>query len=256
MSKAFTKLIIFTFLLTLAASCVSKKKIIYFQDNSQVVENHQKYALKFKQDDLLAINVSAKNLEAVKVYNLPTVYYSASTNAVNGTPKQQSYLVDSNGEINFPTLGNLKVEGLTRIETIELLKNKLKPFLKDEFQINIQVLNFKINVLGDVSKPGTFFIDNEKVTILDAIAKAGDTNISAERIIEVKRETKNGIETGIIDLRSNALFSSPYYYLQQNDVVYVKPNNAKVQSAAHNQNTGLYISIASVLISLISILTR
>ena len=244
------------FLLILVSSCVSKKKVIYFQDDSKsILRNDESFALKFKKDDLLTINVSAKNLETVKQFNLPTVAYNAVTNTVNGIPKQQSYLVDANGEIDFPVIGNIKVEGLTRIETIKLLKEKIRPYV-DAVQINIQILNFKINVMGDVKKPGTFQIANERITVIDALALAGDLNISGERIFKVIRETNKGIVTQELDLKSNAIFSSPYFYLQQNDIVYVVPNNSKVQSAAYNQNTGLYISLASVLISLISILTR
>ncbi len=238
------------------SACVSKKNINYFQNDKEALyKNTNGFALRFKQDDLLTINVSSEDLEAVKPFNLPTVAYNAVTNTVNGIPKQQSYLVDSQGRILFPVIGGIKIEGLTRVEAIELLSSKLKPFVKDA-AVNIQILNFKINVLGDVKSPGMFLIQNERITVLDALALAGDLNISGERIIEVKRETVKGVITGTIDLKSNKLYISPFYFLQQNDVVYVNPNNARIQSASYNQNTGLFISIGSVLISLISILTR
>lgn len=253
MTKSIIKVLLLIFIFS---SCVSKKKILYFKkDISSLYKNEKGFALKFKKDDLLTINVSSENLEAVKPFNLPTVAYNAVTNTVNGIPKQQSYLVDSEGEIQFPVLGRIKVEGLTRVETINLLVDKMKPYVKD-VTINIQILNFKINVLGDVKKPGMYMIQNERITVLDALALAGDTNISGERIIEIKRENNDGIVTGYLDLTSNEIFSSEYFYLQQNDVVYVNPNGSKIQSASYNQNTGLFISIASVLISLISILTR
>lgn len=242
-------------------SCVSKKKILYFQDDSLIVndslivKNLQSFALKFKKDDLLTINVSSKNLIAVKQFNLPVVAYNTVTNSATGIPKQQTYLIDANGEIQFPVLGKIKLEGLTRIEAIKLLEQKIRLSVTDA-TVNIQILNFKINVLGDVKLPGTFQIPNERITVLDALALAGDLNISGERIVEVKRETKRGIVTGYVDLKTNKMFASPFFYLQQNDVVYVNPNRSKIQSASYNQNTGLFISVASVLISLISILTR
>lgn len=252
-----TKFIYKLILLLLITSCVSKKKVLYFQnDNSSIYKNEKSFELKFKKDDLLAINVTSDDIEAVKVFNLPSVAYNSITNSVNGVPKQQSYLIDSNGEIDFPVLGKIKVEGMSRVELINYIKNKLDPKYVKGPTINIQILNFKINVLGDVKNPGMFIIENERITVLDAIALAGDLNISGERIIEVKRETMNGIVTGLIDLKSNKIFSSEFYYLQQNDVVYINPNTAKLQSASYNQNTGLFISITSVLISLISILTR
>jgi polysaccharide export outer membrane protein len=131
----------------------------------------------------------------------------------------------------------------------------LKPFVKDA-AVNVQILNFKINVMGDVQSPGMFPIQNERITVLDALALAGDTNISGERIVEIKRETEKGVITGYIDLKSNKLFASPYFYLQQNDVVYVNPNKAKIQSASSNSNTSLFVSITGLLITIVSLLTR
>ncbi len=255
MTKTYLKVLILISIVTLT-SCVSKKNVVYFQGDSAVIhKNAKNFALKFKKDDLLTINISAENLDIVKQFNLPTVAYNAVTNSVNGIAKQQSFLVDANGEIDFPVLGKIKVAGLTRVEMIDLLKEKIKPYT-EEVQVNIQILNFKINVLGDVRNPGTFQIANERVTVLDALALAGDLNITGERVFKVIRETEEGIRTKTLDLKSNNIYASPYFYLQQNDVVYVEPNNSKVQSASYNQNTGLYISLASVLISLISILTR
>ena len=246
----------FLLLIIVLSSCVSSKRINYFQnDKNSIYKNDKGYALKFKTDDLLTINVISENLEAVKPFNLPVIFNNANNNSVSGVPKQQSYLIAANGMIQFPVIGELKIEGLTRVEVVSLIKNKLKPFVKD-VTINVQILNFKINVLGDVRNPGMFQIQNERVTILDALSLAGDTNISGERIIEIKRETKNGVITGLIDLKSNALFASPYFYLEQNDIVYVNPNTSKIQSASSNPNTGLYISVTGLLITLISLLTR
>ena len=256
MSKTNQKFALLILTIIMVASCVSKKGISYFQnDKKNLYKNNKGYSLKFKKDDLLTINVSSENLEAVKPFNLPTVAYNAVTNTVNGIPKQQSYLVDFEGNIQFPVIGKIKVEGLTRVETISLLTAKLKPFVKD-VTINVQILNFKVNVMGDVKNPGMFQVENERITILDALTLAGDLNISGERVVQVKRETNEGVITGYVDLKSNKLYASPFYYLEQNDVVYVDPNKAKVQSASFNQNASLFVTIGSVLISLISILTR
>lgn len=238
------------------ASCVSKKQIHYFQDDVSVLGGQMpSFSLEFKKDDLLAINVSGLDIEAVKAFNLPVVSYNVVLDAVQGAPKQQAYLIDKRGEINFPVLGKIKLEGLTRTEAIDLLEEKLKDYVKGA-AVNINILNFRVNVLGDVRNPGTFFIQNERVTVLDALSLAGDTNISGERIIEIKREANGGIQTGIIDLKSNKTFNSPFFYLQQNDVVYVRPNKAKSQSASFNQNAGVFVSIGSILIALIGVLTR
>ena len=150
----------------------------------------------------------------------------------------------------------MKLAGLSRTEAIELLKNKLSPDYVKNPTINIKITNFSITVLGDVKMPGRFTIPNERISVLEAVGLAGDLNMSGIRTIEVKREENNEIKSYKLDLRSNEVFNSPAYYLQQNDVVYVEPNRSSSQDAAYNKNTGLFISLGSVVISLISILTR
>lgn len=240
------------------SSCVSKKRITRFQYdeiNQSIVSND--YKTIFKADDLLQITISAQNLKSVVAFNLPAANFSATTGLAVAQPLQQAYLVDSNGEIDFPILGKIKVGGKSREEVIELFKSKLDPDYVKAPTINILIANFKITVSGDVTRPGTFTIPNERVTILEAIGLAGDLNISAKRDnILVIREEGNEKKQYRVNLLSNSVFTSPVYYLQQNDLVYVEPNNAKAQSAATNQNTGLFVSIGSIVISLIAVLTR
>ncbi len=245
-------------LAVLMSSCVSKKRITYFQNDKidqELVSN--KYVTIFKPDDLLQITVSAMDLKAVAPFNLPAVAYNISTTRVNGVPQQQTYLIDSKGEIDFPVLGKLKIGGLTREKVIELFKNKLDPDYVKNPTINIRIANFKVTVTGDVRIPGTYNVPNERITIIEAIGLAGDLNISAQRAnIKVIREEDGQKKEYNVDFLSNKVFTSPVYYLQQNDVIYVEPNRAKSQSAATNQNTGLFVSIGSILISLIAVLTR
>ena len=245
-------------LLLILSSCVSRKKIVYFQnDEINQAEVSNSYKTIFKPDDLLQITITSQDLEAVKPFNLPVVTYSIATDNAVGNPIQQSYLVDNKGEIDFPVFGKIKVGGLTRAEVIILLKNKLSPEYVKSPTINIRINNYKVTVLGDVQKPGMYTIPNERITILEAIGLAGDLNISGKReSVLVIREIDGKKIKFRIDIRSNNVLTSPVYYLQQNDLVYVEQNNAKSQSASYNQNTGLFISIGSVLISLISILTR
>lgn len=233
-------------------SCVSKKEIVYFQndDINQSLLNNT-YKTIFKPNDLIQITVSALNPEAVKPFNLPVTSGNDSQ-----SPQQNSYLIDRDGNIEFPVLGKIKLAGLTKTKAIELIKNKLSPDYIKNPTINIKILNFSITILGDVKSPGKFTIPNERVSIIDAIGLAGDLNISGVRIVEVKREEKNKIVTYNLDLRSNNIFNSPAYYLQQNDIIYVRPNKAKYQSASQNSNTGLFISLGSIIFSLIAILTR
>lgn len=246
-----TKIVIGLVLLVIT-SCVSKKEIVYFQnDNANQSLINNTYKTIFKPNDLVQITISALNIEAVKPFNL-----SAATSNISESPQQNSYLIDRDGYIEFPILGKIKLAGLTKNKAIALIKNKLSPdYIKDP-TINIKILNFSITILGDVKTPGKFIIPNERVSVIDAVGLAGDLNISGIRILEVKREENNKIVTYNLDLRSNKIFTSPAYYLQQNDIVYVKPNKAKYQSASQNTNTSLFISLGSIIFSLIAILTR
>lgn len=251
------KKIVLAFIVLTITSCASRKEIVYFQkDQVDQSKTNTTYKTVFKADDLLQITVSALDLEAVKPFNLPAVTFATTTDRAVGTPQQQTYLIDNEGFIDFPVLGRLKLAGLSRTEAIELLKNKLSPDYVKNPTINIKITNFSITVLGDVKMPGRFTIPNERISVLEAVGLAGDLNMSGIRTIEVKREENNEIKSYKLDLRSNEVFNSPAYYLQQNDVVYVEPNRSSSQDAAYNKNTGLFISLGSVVISLISILTR
>ncbi|PKV65410.1 polysaccharide export outer membrane protein [Polaribacter sp. Hel1_33_96] len=252
------KIILLSIFFIVLSSCVSKKDILYLQfDQIDQAKVSNDYQLTFKPDDLVQIIVASEDLVASQPFNLPIVASSPTAIQAMGQSKLMSYLIDASGEIEFPVLGNLKLGGLTRVEAIKLIKEKLTPEYLKSPVINILITNFKITVIGDVKRPQVFNIENERITIFDAIGLAGDLNITGNRKnITVIREEKNIKKIYTVDLTSNKLVTSPIYYLQQNDVIYVKQNNAKVQDASYTRNTGLFISLGSVIISLITILTR
>jgi polysaccharide export outer membrane protein len=256
MKKFVQSSFLFIFLLQFS-SCVSKKDIIYFQ-NDEINQNKvsNSYKTIIKPDDLLQIVITALDAEAVKPFNLGMVNFSASSGAM-GMQQQLNYLVDTKGEIDFPVLGRLKIGGLSRDELIALLKSKLEPDYVLNPNINVIITNYKVTVLGDVRKPGSYNIPNERITILEAIGLAGDLNISGQRNkVVVQREEDGEKRQYSVDLLSKELFTSPVYYLQQNDVVYIKPNYASIQSASANSNTSLFISITSILITIAALLIR
>ena len=234
-----------------------KKNITYFQfDEIEQSKVSNKFETVFKPDDLLQITISSDDVEATLPFNLPAVTFG-TTGSATGTPKQQTYLIDSKGEIDFPILGKLKLGGLSRESALELLKNKLSPDYVKSPTINIKIANFKVTVYGDVKKPGTYTIPNERVSILDAIGLAGDLNISGRRDnIMVIREENNKKVQYRVNLLSNKSLTSPVFYLQQNDVVYVEHNKARIQSASSNSNTSLFISVTGLIITIVSLLTR
>ena len=252
------KVILAFFFLTLFYNCVSKKDIVYFQfdeiDQSKV---SNKYVTFFKPDDLLEITISAKDVDAVRPFNLSAVTYSTSSNSAIGVAQKQTYLIDADGEVEIPILGKIKLGGLTRENGIALLKDKLSPDYIINPHINIRIVNFKISVLGDVTMPGNYVIPNERITIIDAIGLAGDLNISGNRKNVLVIREENGMKVKYrINLLSNDTFISPVYYLQQNDVVVVEQNLAKMQTASSNSTTTLFISLTAVLVGLLNILTR
>lgn len=257
MKNWFKTLILFSFAIFIT-SCVSKKDIIYFQnDDIDQTKVSNSYKTIIKPDDLLQITIAALDVETVRPFNLTVVNFSTSSNNAMGMQQQLSYLVDTKGEIDFPVLGKLAVGGLSRDELIALLKEKLDPDYIKSPNINIRIANFKVSVLGDVRMPGSYTIPNERITILEALALAGDTNISADRRdIMVQREEDGKKVQYKVDLLSNKLFTSPIYYLQQNDIIYVKQNYARIQSASANSNTTLFISVTGLIITIVSLLIR
>lgn len=237
-------------------SCVPRKELIYFQHENGNIENTEnEFVLTFKKNDELRIDVSSSDIVAVKPFNLAIVAYSAATGGAGGQPMQQTYIIDNKGDINFPVIGKINLVGKTWSEAVDLITSKLKPYVKD-VAVNINIMNFRINVLGDVNSPGSFIIPSGRINVLDAIALAGDLNITGVRNLEIKRQTKSGIKSGVIDLKSNNLFTSDFFYLEQNDIIYVKPNKAESQSASYNKNAGVLISTVSIIISLIAVLNR
>ena len=210
------------------SACTSTKKIIYLQDviplKQQEIE--QKYEVIIHSDDLLAIMVNSRDPELALPFNMPMVTYQLGSNN-GGQQRVLGYLVDTNGDIDFPILGKIHVEGLTRMQLTELVKSKLieGDLIKDPI-VTVQFLNFKVSVMGEVGRPGSFTISGDRITLLEALSMAGDLTIYGRRDrVGVIREN-NGKRTILFhDLRSADIFNSPCYYLQQNDIVYVIKRN-------------------------------
>lgn len=239
-------------------SCVSKKKILYFQDIEIITDNpaNTNYNISIRPNDLLTINVSAINPEAVVPFNQPLVGRTTVDGTVQTAQQLQTYLVSVDGTIEFPMVGTVELSGLTRTEATEKIKKLISKYVKDPI-VNIRILNFKVSVLGEVQRPGTFTINDERITILEALGLSGDMTIFGDREnVKIIREI-NGVKSyGELDFTSAAIIDSPFYYLQQNDVIIVSPNKAQIQSSSFNRNTSVFISIAGIIISVISVLTR
>ena len=255
-------LLLLPFLLT---ACQSYKKVPYFQNVEVVNEAEQQeklYDAKIMPKDLLTIVVSCTNPELAIPFNL-TVASNAgiavsTSSYVTTQPVLQPYLVDNEGNINFPVLGELKLGGLTKREAEQLIIDKLKPYMKETPIVTVRMVNYKISVIGEVMRPGTFTISNEKVNLLEALAMAGDMTVYGLRDnVKLIREDANGKQQIVtLDLNKAETILSPYYWLQQNDIVYVTPNKAKARNSDVGNSTSLWFSATSILVSIVSLLVN
>lgn len=251
------KAIPFLFVLLLF-SCKPRTELVYYQniDGLASPEHSSSYEIKIQPDDLLMIIVSADDRESAMPFNLSSVSVPSAYNlmATQGQETMQSYLVDASGSIDFPVLGKLQVGGLSRSELMQLLEGKISKYIKNPI-INIRLMNFKVSVQGEVSLPGTYPVSSDRVTLIEALSMAKDLTIYGKRDnILIIREV-NGVKSyNRVDITKADFINSPFYYLAQNDVVYVEPNKTRVNGAAVGANTGVIISVTSLLITVITLI--
>lgn len=240
-----------TFLLLI--SCSQTQKIAYYQNADVISPNaSMTYESKLQPDDLLLITVSSPDPEAAAPFNAETMIVPmANGQSYAGQQQKQLYLIDKEGNIEFPVLGTIAVTGKTKIEATKMLKDKLLMYIKNPI-VNIRIINFKVTVQGEVAKPGTYTISSERITIPEALSLAGDLTIYGKRNnILLVREVDGKKIIQRIDITKTDFINSPYYYLTQNDLIYVEPNVAKANSSTFNQNIPIWISLSSVVISLV-----
>lgn len=240
------------------SSCVAHKDLISFRSGDEKVSGlppqpaqniANQLDMKLQSNDVLAILISSASAELSIPYNYsPGQLITQITTPTSPT----TYLINIDGNIEIPSLGSFKAKGLTIKELRDSVYNRVSAFLLKP-SVNIRILNFKVSVIGEVARPGTIEVENERITILEALARAGDlTPFSNREHITVIREIDGVRQVGDISLKSTEFFKSPFYYLQQNDVVYVEPNKTRVAQVQQPFNT--YIQPVSVSISFIALL--
>ena len=223
-------------LLVLVLSCTDTKKVTYFNgiQEGTISSVTQIPESVIQKNDILSINISDLNPEGTKIFNPVTSEVNPTMNAgPNSIGNSQGYLVSADGFIQFPILGSLKAEGLTKTQLRDrIIKSILDKKLLADPIVTIRFLNFRVTVLGEVNHPTVVTVPNEKISLLEAIGLAGDLTLYAKRqnVLIVREENEKRIIKRI-DLNSSELFTSKYYYLQSNDIVYVEPNKAKVATA-------------------------
>lgn len=241
----------------LAPSCATKKDILYFQNIEEVQPKPQttEYEAVIKKDDRLTIVVSGPDKTVTAPYNLTLGELNVNGTSASSNPENATltYLVDPNGNINYPILGTIHVEGMTRNQLVNYLQAEIGKDVKDPI-VYVSIKNYKITVLGEVRAPGTYTMDSEKITVLQALGRAGDLNLTAERDgILLIREENGVLRHYPIDLKSAELLNSPYFYLQQNDVIYVPASASRVMTAT--AATGIWSTALSSVTTTVSLVT-
>lgn len=246
--------ILFLLIPFLFNACVAHERLLNFNEGDLLESlgggKFEVPELKVQADDILQINVQSWDMEATAPFNVSAEL--KNNNGQNTGSASGGYLVKSTGEIIFPVLGAIVVEGLTTKAIRDTLIQKLSPYLKDA-SVNVRVLNFKISVLGEVNSPGTIVLQEEQVSILEVLSQVGDLTPYANRQnILIIREKEGQRFYGRLDLHSTAVFNSPYFYLQQNDVVYIEP--IKEKAATINTQASKILPWATVVVTLTTLI--
>lgn len=243
--KKMNKILLFA--LIFLAACAVPKKILYFEDAGTFSEQEvtQTYENKIQKDDVLSIFVNSKSPELTTPFNV-----SNATSSSNGTSESSGFIVDVQGNIIFPVIGNIHVEGLTYRELAAHIEKAIIDggYINDP-SVSVKLQNFKISVLGEVKSPGVKNISSERVTIFDVLGLAGDLTPYGQREnISIVREQNGKRELAYIDVNSKDIFDSPYYYLHPNDIVYVQPNKKQQRNSVSNP------AVLSTIVSSVSLI--
>ena len=260
----FKSIIFTTIIVALLSSCTAYRKLGYLKDietlpHEQLEAASKQYIPKIMPGDLLTINVNSVRPDAALLFNLPLT--PIPTNGVGGiynTVGAQTYQVSNDGNINFPVLGKLHIAGYTRIELEKILTNKIYPeyITNEEPIVTVRFVNYSVSILGEVARPGRYQFPSESVNLLDALAMAGDLTIFGRRDnVLLKRVNLDGSNEFVrLNLQDKNLVLSPYFYMQQNDVIYVEPNRARGNSSSIGATESMAISVIGTLISVATLL--
>lgn len=261
-----TKIFIFFCIALLAFSCKTKNDITYMQDieNIAVETSKRNAVISLQAGDELTIQVSGPDMDVVSPFNQN---YSSSrvaeydNGAVNlpRSGKQISgptYILDKEGNIDFPIIGRVNLLNKSLSETKTILEQKIAKYIKNPL-VNVKLTNFKVTILGEVKKPGQYIIPDAQATLLNALGMAGDATIYGKRTnVLVVRNINGEITKQRIDITDANFINSPFYYLKQNDVIYISPNKTRQQSSIFGPQTSVFISITSILVTIVALIIK
>ena len=244
----------------ITASCSNQRQFTYFRDIPDTIKNYQVAdtgfrAVTIKADDVLQVNISSPNPEATSFF----ATQGAGTNDIaNAASTPNTYLVDHEGGIDLPLVGRVTVKGLTSMQAKNAIKSRVATYLKDPI-VTVRLQNFKVTVLGEVARPANYIVPNERISVLDAIGLAGDLTIFGRREnVLMVRELEGKKVFVRFDLNKSDLFQSPYFYLQQNDILYVEPNRQRAASSDMTtiRNVSIITSLAGLATIVVTQLLR
>lgn len=262
MKKFFLPIVVLT-MVVLLGSCSSGKDVPYFQNIDEISLAGSKglYDAKIMPKDMLTITVSTTDPAAAAPFNLSvgnTVGVSGQLS--NGGGNLQGYLVDNDGNINFPVIGHMHVQGMTKSQCQDMIREKLLPYMAatENPIVTVRMSSYRVTVTGEVNRPGVIPVSTEKMSIVEALAQAGDLTVYGKRDnIMLIREDETGQKKMVrLNMNDANLINSPYYYLQQNDIIYVQPNSVKAKNAGIGPSTTLWFSFIGIVTSISSLLVN
>ena len=263
MKKLVSSVLVALTMLLVLGSCGSTKNVAYFQnaDSISLAASRMLYEAKIMPKDELTITVITTDPKAAMPFNLSVSQTLGNSGQLSsGTGSLQGYLVDNDGNINFPIVGKIHVQGLTKTQCQDLIVKKISPYLsKTETPVvTVRMSSYHVTVLGEVNKPGVVAVTTEKMSIMEALAESGDLTIYGKRdnVILIRESETGQKEYHIINLNDANVFNSPYYYLQQNDIVYVEPNGVKAKNSGIGSSTTLWFSFVGIVTSVASLIVN
>lgn len=244
-------------------SCSGSKNVSYFQniDSVSLAASRGLYDAKIMPKDMLTITVLTTNPEASAPFNLSVSNTIGTSGQLSqGAGSLQGYLVDNEGNINFPVVGEIHVGGLTKTQCEDLIKSKVKPYLaeKENPIVTVRMSSYRVTVTGEVSRPGVIPVTTEKMSVIEALAQAGDLTIYGKRnnVLLIREDANGEKHAHRLNLNDANLLNSPYYYVQQNDIIYVEPNSVKAKNSAIGSSTTIWFSLIGIFTSVASLLVN
>lgn len=250
-------------MIMLIGSCSGSKQVAYFQniDSISLAASRGLYEAKIMPKDELTITVITTNPQASAPFNLTVSNTIGSSGQLStGQGSLQGYLVDNNGNINFPVLGTIHVGGLTKNQAEEKIRDGVKPYLaaSENPIVTVRMSSYRVTVVGEVGSPRVIPVSTEKMSIIEALAQAGDLSIYGKRnnVLLIREDATGQKQAHRLNLNDANIFNSPYYYLQQNDIIYVEPNGVKAKNSGIGSSTTIWFSFIGIVTSVASLVVN